>query len=234
MFDELSDLQAIARQQQMLAEARQARLVAQLRALGNGQPSAQWSSSNLSSAVQQMPTGGAFDAAVRQLAQRLSRRRLWGVASAVALGAAIGRFPASTDARNRNRKKAKKLQRNSFGCVDVGKACRGNSDNCCSGICEGTKPKKGKKDTSRCLAHNVLECLAGQDACASGFIPCGTDPDSACHQTTGNAAFCAGKGGCAECRKDTDCEGEFGPGAACVVCTDRCPETGTACAAAGI
>jgi hypothetical protein len=220
---------AINHHQKLLAEARQARLVALVRPSGR-QRSVPLRTED-TPARERLVGRSAFDAAVRQFAARISRRGLWGVASAVALGATTLRLPAVGAKR---RKKAKKLQRNSFGCVDVGKACRGNSANCCSGICEGTRPRKGKKDTSRCLAHNVLECLAGQDACALGFITCGTDPDSACHQTTGKAAFCAGKGGCAECRKDTDCEGEFGPGAACVVCADRCLETGTACAAAGI
>jgi hypothetical protein len=230
-MNELSpDLLAFARQQQMLAEARNARLVVQVSAPHDGQLSAQ--RRNLGATFCKAPAGGsAFDAAVRQVATRLSRRGLWGVATTVALGATTLWHPAG-DARKR--KKAKKLQRNSFGCVDVGNACRGNSANCCSGICQGKKPKQGKTDTSVCVAHNVLECRAGQDACVQGFIPCGTDPDFSCFQTTGKAAFCGGNGGCAECRKDTDCEGEFGPGAACTVCDELCPETGTACVAAGI
>jgi hypothetical protein len=225
-----TEWQAFSRQQQLLAEARQARLVAQVRAPGAGQPSAQWS--NLNAAVQQRPTGSAFDAAVRQLAQRLSRRRLWGVATAVALGAAIGRLPA-TDARNRNQKrsKAKKLQRNSFGCVDVGKACRGNSANCCSGICQGKKPKKGEKDTSRCVAHNVADCQAGQDNCAAdGPTDC-ADGSGFCFQTTGKASFCAAafSGACRACTKDIDCEAEFGAGAACAVCAESCGDSLNLC-----
>jgi hypothetical protein len=181
----------------------------------------------------------SFDSITRAFNADNSRRTVMKRLAGGALAALVVRFgpEGAAEARKKknrkNTKKTPKLKLNAFRCVDVGKACRGNNANCCSGICKGKKPKKGKKDTSRCVAHNVLECLAGQDTCALGFIACGTDVDSACHQTTGNAAFCAGKGACAECRKDTDCEGEFGPGAACVVCAE-CEETGTACAAAGI
>ena len=61
-----------------------------------------------------------------------------------------------------------------------------------------------------------------------------------CTLTTGNAGFCAAFSGgpaghCRVCRKDADCEPEFGEGAACIVlggiCTALCLATGrTACA----
>jgi hypothetical protein len=62
-----------------------------------------------------------------------------------------------------------------------------------------------------------------------------------CTVTTGGAAFCADTSKlndladlCRFCNQDTDCEEEFGPGAACVVlggiCSPFCPSTDrTAC-----
>jgi hypothetical protein len=233
MIDVSPDLQAIAHQRQLLAEARQARLVAQLRAPRDGQLSPQRSA--LGTATQKAPAGSsAFDAAVRQLATRLSRRGLWGVASAIALSTTTLRLPAM-DAKKR--KKAKKLQRNSFGCVDVGKPCRGNSANCCSGICQGKKPKKGEKDKSTCVAHNVGGCLANQDLCLiKEAVSCGASERGVCARTTGNASFCGDfeNIACFDCTKDTDCEAEFGTGAACVICAGECELTGNRiCVASG-
>ena len=48
------------------------------------------------------------------------------------------------------KKKNKKPKNNAFGCLNVGQACNGKNDKCCSGICDGKKPKKGKKDKSKC------------------------------------------------------------------------------------
>ena len=110
-----------------------------------------------------------------------------------------------------------------------GTACHSdgrNDTHCCSGICEGKKPKKGKKDKSRCAAHHTGGCLPGQDSCNSGSesFPCGTN--AACFQTTGKAGFCsATAGNCFDCTKDTDCE-FFGAGSACVICFGECPQTG--------
>jgi hypothetical protein len=42
---------------------------------------------------------------------------------------------------------------------------RGKSGLCCSGIYEGKKQKQGKKDTSRCVAHDSGACQAGEDVC---------------------------------------------------------------------
>jgi hypothetical protein len=128
-------------------------------------------------------------------------------------------------AARKKRNKRKKLKRNSFGCVDVGQACRGNSANCCSSICEGNKPKKGNKDKSRCAAHNVLDCQAGWDGCLESGVTCGMD--GICWQTTGKASFCGtGDGECFACTKDVDCEPDFGLGAACTVCDGACAATG--------
>jgi hypothetical protein len=151
----------------------------------------------------------------RAVAHALSRRGLLGTVGL----AAIAR-PGPTAAK----RKKKKLKKNAFGCVDVGKACRGKNANCCSGICQGTKPKKGRKDTSRCVAHDEGSCLAGQRQGLCGGdadVPCTTSADQIglCQTTTGNAAYCTAGGACFPCRRDTDCEPFCGPGAACVRCT---------------
>jgi hypothetical protein len=128
-------------------------------------------------------------------------------------------------------KKRRKLVFNQFGCVNLGGKCRGNDANCCSGICEGKKPKKGKKDKSRCAGHDASTCQAGQDACAGEFVACASRRSefARCVTTTGNAPYCAGDVFCRSCARDADClQEDFESGAACIVCSD-CPET-TACA----
>jgi hypothetical protein len=159
-------------------------------------------------------------------------RRQFGLAAggfaAALLGVVLG---AGTEAKKKRRRK--KPQLNAFGCLDVGQACQGNSGLCCSGICQGKKPKKGKKDTSRCVGHNGLDCQGGADSCAGGTVPCGTA--GACTRTTGAASFCSapGDGDCVACQTDADCVASRGPGAACIVCPGNCPDTTTACFAAG-
>lgn len=176
--------------------------------------------------------GSHFDGLTRSLAQ--SRRSLLGGALALA-GGWLG--IANTAARKKHKKKGKKAKPpkpNAYGCFGVGKACK-NESQCCSGICEG---KKGKRN---CAAHDVAICQVDSDICSSGqAVLCGTtNPHCACTLTTGNAPFCGdftdfpGDTLCRDCRQDTDCEADFGPGAACVVysrlCGDICPDTGTAC-----
>jgi hypothetical protein len=167
-----------------------------------------------------------FDRLTRLLADISSRRTLNHVLAAVA-GSALPKvqFQGSADANNKKRKKPKK---NEFGCLNIGKACNGKDNKCCSGICKGKGPKKGKKDKSKCIAHDVGSCVADQDSCLGAEIPCGAG--ATCFRTTGRASFCAGEeaGECVVCNKDTDCESDFGVGAACVVCPN-CFETGTAC-----
>jgi hypothetical protein len=152
-----------------------------------------------------------------------SRRDVLRGLAATGLGLGMGRLHDLVEAKKKRNRKKPKL--NAFGCVDVGGKCRGNSANCCSGICEGKKPKKGKKDKSTCLAHNVLDCPTGLDGCLESGVSCGMD--GVCWQTTGKASFCGtGDGGCFACQKDVDCEPDFGPGAACTLCDGACPETG--------
>jgi len=165
-----------------------------------------------------------FDAFTRSLPAHASRR-----AVAAGLLAALGLvsetpFSHATSARkNSGKDKKKPLVFNALGCIDVGGRCRGNSANCCSGICQGKKPKKGKKDKSRCVAHNVGSCLPGQNAFPPA--PCGTD--GLCAATTGKAMFCGTEFGvCADCTKDTDCVETAGLGAACIIVPGQCASIG--------
>jgi hypothetical protein len=109
---------------------------------------------------------------------------------------------------------------------------QGDSSLCCSGDCDPS--------TSTCVAHNAGTCAQGTGTCTVG-APVSCHPskiECACHRTTGNAGFCGDFTGlteparlCRFCRKDTDCQDEFGPGAACIVldriCTLTCAATGT-------
>ena len=120
---------------------------------------------------------------------RLLPRRdlISGMAAGVALRAA-GPCPLDAAAKRKQRKR-KPLQRNEFGCVPVGKACQGKDEVCCSGICNGKKPRKGKKDTSRCVAHDSADCTASQRSgiCGGTDVPCTTSQGGAgrCQTTTG-------------------------------------------------
>jgi hypothetical protein len=142
-------------------------------------------------------------------------------------------------ARNKKKKKRKntknnKPENNAFGCLNVGQHCNGKDDTCCSGICDGKKPKKGKKDKSKCVGHDANICQSGFDLCQGVIATCSNG--GACVTTTGNAPFCAGGTGvCTVCSRDPDCVAAgFGTLAACVVCNSECPETGgTVCFAAG-
>ena len=194
-----------------------------------------------------------FDAVTSTVRRLPSRRHvLRGLAG---MGLALGGLQLSeiADAKkqHKGKRKAKKKQPkkqaqtqpafNAFGCLDIGQPCRGNNALCCSGICQGTAPPPGAPDTSTCVAHHTGVCKKGATTCEAGtLVQCVADDDtSICLRTTGNAAFCASavldiKKYCRVCAKDTDCEVEYGPGAACVVldgiCSGFCGVTGlTAC-----
>jgi hypothetical protein len=157
-----------------------------------------------------------FDELLRLVASSASRRSvLLGLASgAISLALADGSRLAIA------KKGKKKLKFNEFGCVDVGGKCRGNKDHCCSGICEGDKPKKGKKDKSRCVAHDVGSCQDGQETCGATDGSCTTSTGfkGTCGRTTGNALYCHSvTGPCQACSKDVDCVSTHGAGAACVI-----------------
>jgi hypothetical protein len=125
--------------------------------------------------------------------------------------------------KGKGKKNAKKPPRNAFGCLEVGKPCRGKDSSCCSGVCRGKKPKKGKKDTSKCVAHNTVGCTPERSVCFTGNQSSFCGPQKLCMATTGNAGFCAAgvfsqEIHCRVCGKDTDCEAAgFGQGAACVL-----------------
>jgi hypothetical protein len=143
--------------------------------------------------------------------------------------------------RNENQQPPPPLPFNEFGCLDIGQPCRGENANCCSGLCEGPAPQQSQSDTSQCVAHNIGVCAVDSDSCSSeSSVSCDSANHAAfCVRTTGNAAFCGDfKAGvanlCRVCAKDTDCQAEFGAGAACLdfggLCTAICASTGrTAC-----
>jgi hypothetical protein len=172
-------------------------------------------------AISKTFAGGALTAVlVRSFPFVLSRG-----ATATAFGLAALGGPRLSEAKKKHKRK-KKIERNEFGCVDVGTFCK-NDGQCCSGICQG---KKGKK---RCKAHDTgTGCQAGQTAqiCGGTDVTCTTStgfPQGLCATTTGNAAYCSANTACQVCARDVDCHAEFGPQAACVVC-NGCAE-GTAC-----
>lgn len=168
----------------------------------------------------------SFDALVRRFSVSTARRTILGTMGALGMAGAFSRTPWRAAEANR-KKRRQKPKKNRFGCIDVGKKCYGKSNQCCSGICEGKKKK------SRCVAHNVGACAAGDNSCPA-FVECGVDGE--CFRTTGKASFCGLQAtcDCHPCKKDKDCESEFGPGAACIVCTSDCIDVngskkGTAC-----
>ncbi len=77
-----------------------------------------------------------FDAAIRARSTNATRCGVFGLAAFLAALAPAVRATA---------KPARKPRRNAFGCVDVGTPCRGKDRSCCSGICSGPKPKKGRQ-----------------------------------------------------------------------------------------
>jgi hypothetical protein len=166
--------------------------------------------------------GDRFDVFTRSLSPEGSRRGvLAGLASGLLAAKLLARRGEEAYAKKKGKKK---LKLNAFGCVNVGGKCRGNSANCCSGICEGKKPKKGKKDKSTCVAHDTNGCTAQKSFCNTGSQEQSNcevgDPQAMCINTTGGAPFCGNltvtPANCAGCRRDADCEAAgFPPGSAC-------------------
>jgi hypothetical protein len=176
-----------------------------------------------------------FDRLTRSVGKVASRRRL--LAGMTVLGLASARLVPVVDAGKRKRKsRSKPLRFNTYGCVDVGKPCRGRNEYCCSNICEGPNPKRGKRDKSKCVAHHVGGCTADQDSCAAGPFFCNFF--GYCMRSTGKASFCAfglpGGAICMDCRTDADCEPVFGRGAACSVCPGCSATSDTYCVAPGV
>ncbi len=172
-----------------------------------------------------------FDHLARLLGRATGRRRLIASLGALPLGGLLAARHAGA-ARKKRRKKGPKP--NAFGCLDVGKPCQGNDNTCCSGVCQGRKPKKGKKDTSRCVAHDASTCNRGESElfCGSGeFTLCTTSTGFAgvCNTTTGNAGYCMASSVCHSCETDADCQQVCGARGACLQCTDCQATGGTMC-----
>jgi hypothetical protein len=166
-----------------------------------------------------------FDALTRRLTSSSARRRMLRVIGGFGFAGLVSHVPWGVA----EAKKRKKPKKNQFGCIDVGKKCYGKDAQCCSGICEGKKKK------SKCVAHHERNCTADDNSC-TGSVPCGGNGE--CYRTTGKGAFCGAEGlcDCHPCKKDADCEAEYGIGAACIVCNvepDGCigvnGSQGTAC-----
>jgi hypothetical protein len=163
---------------------------------------------------------GHFDQITRLLTAGSSRRvALRGLAAT--LGGSAARLPMASA-----RKRRGKLVRNAFGCVAVAGQCRGKDRVCCSGRCDGKKPRKGEKDRRRCVAHDTGGCRVGQrnQRCGGVDIQCrgGAGLVGVCETTTGNAPYCASGYSCAPCATDEDCRSVCGPQAACLPCGYYC------------
>jgi hypothetical protein len=183
-----------------------------------------------------------FDA-MRQAVTRLPSRRnlLRGLAGA-GLSLSSLRLPDALEAKSGKQKRARKKKKpkiprpvfNQFGCLDVGQPCRGDGSLCCSGVCAGKKPTKGKPDRRVCAAHNAGDCSPQRNYCELDNPPvlslCNLPSDTAlCLVTTGSAPFCGSALGfdaavhCQTCAKDADCVAlGFPPGSACVQMGERC------------
>lgn len=186
-----------------------------------------------------------FDSVSHLLTRVPSRRDVLRSLAGAGLGLGALRLPEVVAAKNDHRKHKKRNkderkskhkkavqvapQPNEFGCLSVGQPCGGDSTLCCSSICEGAAPKKGKRDTRVCAAHGQGTC----DQTAPGIceakdpnqVLC-NDSTGACFTTTAGSNFCAEltgeHSGCADCRRDADCEAlGFPPGTACAIVSGR-------------
>lgn len=189
-----------------------------------------------------------IDRLARRLAAALSRRHVAALLLSTGVAPLLRFAPVATG----KKKKRNKPKKNEFGCLDVGKKCNGKNNKCCSGICNGKRPKKKKKDKSKCAAHDTGACTPERDFCVAGQISASCGTNGLCVETTGNASFCASGQGisqelnCRVCSTDKDCEAQGFPlGSACVIftggtfcfgvsdCAGVNGSTGTACFAPG-
>lgn len=168
----------------------------------------------------------------------IRRRALVRVAAVLPIWSLLPLRDAESRKKNKKRKRDRKPETNAFGCLNVGQHCSGKDSSCCSGVCDGKKPKKGKKDKSKCIAHNAGPCQDAFDVCTSVAVPCSVNDLGGCFKTTGNAPFCGvGDTPCVPCKRDVDCvDLGFGFGAACIVCNFLCAAEsgGTMCVSAGV
>ena len=178
-----------------------------------------------------------FHALLRSLSEMPSRREVLRSLIGAGVGLGLLRPPVTTEAKKKGKKPKKRIRLRRRQAEVPGK-----NRTCCSGICQGKKPKKGKKDRSRCVAHNAGFCAADSDSCSVGTdVACNPgNPSCFCTLTTGNAGFCAAfRGGPAGTAgsvvRTPTARRSFGEGAACLLlggaCTPLCGLTGrTACA----
>lgn len=185
-----------------------------------------------------------FDRFARLLGRATGRRHLlFGLAASPLAVLLAARRPDTVGAKKRHakRKKPPTPVFNEFGCLDVGQPCQGKSDLCCSGVCKGKKPKKGKPDKRVCAAHHTADCTPQRTICeveAPVLALCDLPSDtSACVHTTGNSVFCGSLLGfteaihCRACAKDTDCLAfGFAPGSACAILEGSVCGEGAVCA----
>jgi hypothetical protein len=205
-----------------------------------------------------------FDVLTRSLGAAASRRTIGRALAGGALGTLFtsGFSALAVDAkRKRHKKKGKKRKRknqtppvatpqevpplvfNQYGCIDVGRPCRGDSYNCCSGICQGAAPTAGQPDTSRCVAHDTGTCeQAAEGLCTIPEVflaTCNNRSNCGCLRTTGGSNYCAelfggpGTSQCLPCQRDADCVALGLPAeSACApVSAGRCAGTCATCMA---
>lgn len=174
----------------------------------------------------------------RSLFSAASRRDiLRGLAAGLGLGSAYPSLEAAGKKKRKRRKKKRKQHMpgtpNEFGCIEVGDRCT-SADECCSGVCEGTKCQAHGVDICRQDRPGV--CTAGLDELPS--LGCGVN--CWCYRTTAESNFCGRSPrtsppvDCTSCRKDADCIAlGYPPGSACApVGTGNCSgwcDTGMAC-----
>jgi hypothetical protein len=177
-----------------------------------------------------------FDRVTRLLSGATARRRLLAGLALSPLAGLVARLADDAEARKKHTKRGKQPHLNAFGCLDVGQPCAGVDGTCCSGVCQGKKPKKGKRDRSRCVAHDASTCLAGRqsDSCGGSVDDeCITSTGAAngvCNTTTGNAGYCYASTACFACATDAECRLVCGARAACLTCTACVGTGGTMCA----
>lgn len=164
----------------------------------------------------------------RYLGSVPSRREILRGLAGAGLGVAAARLPDVVEAKKKRKHKSKKPKPNEFGCLSVGIACK-SEDQCCSGICEGTKGKK------QCRNHGAGTCSQVVEGFCTSSNPtqvlCNNrSDDCVCVRTTAGSNFCAQVGDeaseCAECTTDADCEAlRFPRGSACAPMTEgRCAD----------
>ena len=178
-----------------------------------------------------------FDALIRSLGRKASRRHLVTCATGAWLMLPVLQEAAPGEAkRKRKRKHQRDNQRpqgrpNEFGCINVGDPCE-NDEGCCSSFCDGPPGDR------TCRAHDAGDCPPGilPSGCGGTDVACTTSlgRTGRCSTTTGNAGYCLSAGEGFPCKTDAECQAALGatlgPGAACIRCPTNTGTEGTLCA----